>query len=78
MKRKHRSVAVLLAIFLGSFGAHRFYLRRPFSGVLHLLFFWTGIPAVLSIISAFYMALMSQARFDQKHNPVVDNDEEEE
>jgi len=48
-------VGVLLAVLLGSFGAHHFYLRRNGLGVLYLVFFWTGIPAILGIIEAFFM-----------------------
>src|ERR1700753_4392238 len=48
-------VGVLLAVLLGSFGAHHFYLRRNGLGVLTLALFWTGIPAILGIIEAFFM-----------------------
>jgi TM2 domain-containing membrane protein YozV len=46
---------VLLALLLGSFGAHHFYLRRTGLGVFYLVLFWTGIPAILGIIEAFFM-----------------------
>jgi TM2 domain-containing membrane protein YozV len=48
-------VGVLLALFLGSFGIHHFYLRRNGLGVLYLVFSWTGIPAILGLIEAFLM-----------------------
>lgn len=48
-------VGVLLALFLGSFGLHHFYLRRNGLGVLYLVFSWTGIPAILGFIEAFLM-----------------------
>jgi TM2 domain-containing membrane protein YozV len=48
-------VGVLLAIFLGSFGIHHFYLGRTGLGFLYLLFSWTGIPAILGFIEAFLM-----------------------
>jgi TM2 domain-containing membrane protein YozV len=53
--RRDEVVGVLLAIFLGSFGLHHFYLRRNGWGVLYLLFSWTGIPAIVSFIEAFLM-----------------------
>jgi TM2 domain-containing membrane protein YozV len=80
MKKKNRIVAILLALFLGSLGIHRFYLRKPFSGVLYVIFFWTGIPAILSVISAFRYAFMSDEKFDHRYNQAVgekDEDEEE-
>jgi len=45
-----RIVAALLAILLGSFGAHKFYLGSNKLGVLYLCFFWTGIPGIIGII----------------------------
>src|ERR1700751_4016018 len=53
--QKDEVVGVLLALFLGTFGAHHFYLRRPGLGILYCLFFWTGIPTVVSFIECFLM-----------------------
>lgn len=39
---KSTTVAYLLLIFLGSFGAHRFYLKDPATAVLMLLAWWGG------------------------------------
>lgn len=43
---------ILLALFLGSFGIHRFYARKFISGTIYLLLSWTFIPTLLSIIEA--------------------------
>jgi TM2 domain-containing membrane protein YozV len=53
--RKDEAVGVLLALFLGCFGAHHFYLRRNGLGIFYLLFFWTGITAILGFIECFLM-----------------------
>jgi len=53
--RRDEVVGVLLAIFLGSFGLHHFYLRRNGLGITYLLLSWTGIPAILGFIEAFFM-----------------------
>src|SRR3984885_7793399 len=45
--RKDEMMGVLLALFLGAFGIHHFYLRRNTAGILYLIFFWTGITAIL-------------------------------
>lgn len=45
----NKLVYVLLAIFLGWFGLHKFYAGKA-SGVIYLLFFWTGIPCFISLI----------------------------
>jgi TM2 domain-containing membrane protein YozV len=52
---KDELLGVLFAVLLGNFGVHHFYLRRDGLGILYLIFFWTGIPAILGIIEAFFM-----------------------
>jgi len=55
MVRRDEVVGILLALFLGGFGIHQFYLRRIGLGVLYLLFSWTPIPWVLGFIECFFM-----------------------
>ena len=55
--RRDELIGVLLALFLGTFGAHHFYLRRTGLGILYLCFFWTGIPAIAGFIECFFMPL---------------------
>ncbi len=47
----NKVIYIVLAFFLGTFGVHKFYARRTLEGVLFLLFCWTSIPSILSIIS---------------------------
>jgi TM2 domain-containing membrane protein YozV len=53
--RRDEIVGILLALFLGVFGIHHFYLRRTGLGILYLCFFWTGITAILGLIECFFM-----------------------
>src|ERR1700677_1408968 len=53
--RRDEVVGVLLALFLGTFGIHHFYLRRTGLGILYCFFFWTGITAILGFIECFFM-----------------------
>jgi len=53
--RKDEVVGVLLALFLGGIGIHHFYLRNNTAGIIYLLFFWTGIPMVISWFECFFM-----------------------
>jgi TM2 domain-containing membrane protein YozV len=39
---KSEGVSYLLLLLLGTFGAHRFYLRRPGTAILMLLAWWGG------------------------------------
>ena len=49
---KSKTVAILLALFLGGLGAHKFYLGDYRSGLIYLLFSWTGIPLFLGVVDA--------------------------
>jgi hypothetical protein len=53
--RRDEVIGVLLALFLGAFGIHHFYLRRTGLGVLYCCLFWTGIPSFLGFIECFFM-----------------------
>jgi TM2 domain-containing membrane protein YozV len=53
--RRDEVVGVLLALFLGSFGLHRFYLRQTGLGILYACFFWTGIPGLIGFFECFFM-----------------------
>ncbi len=53
--RRDEVVGILLALFLGTFGLHHFYLRRMGLGVIYCLFCWTGIPTLLGFIECFFM-----------------------
>ena len=53
--RRDEVVGILLALFLGTFGVHHFYLRRTALGVLYCCFFWSGIPSFLGFIECFFM-----------------------
>jgi len=65
---KSRVTAGLLALFLGGFGAHHFYLGHTGRGILYLLFAWTLIPAVIAFIEALVFFFSSDASFDAKYN----------
>lgn len=67
-KGKSKGVAIVLAIFLGSIGIHKFYLDRSGQGILYLLFCWTFIPAFLSFIDFIVLLCTSESEFDEKYN----------
>ncbi|MGA7243110.1 MAG: NINE protein [Terracidiphilus sp.] len=53
--RRDEVVGILLALFLGGFGVHHFYLRRTGLGILYACFCWTPFPWVLGFIECFFM-----------------------
>jgi len=55
-EQKKAVIGILLALFLGGFGAHKFWQGKTTAGVLYILFFWTGIPALISLIECFLMS----------------------
>ena len=64
----NRVVAILLAVFLGWCGIHKFYCHRVFQGLLYFFFCETGIPWVLSIIDAIRYMFMDDSEFIDKYS----------
>ena len=54
-EKKSVGAGVLLALFLGGLGIHKFYVGQPGLGVLYLLFCWTFIPSIIAIGEACLM-----------------------
>ena len=65
VEHKDRVTAGLIAVMLGIFGFHKFYLRHYTQGIIYLFFFWTIIPAVLSLVEGIRFLTMSEAQFQQ-------------
>ena len=66
---KPRVVAILLAFFLGGFGVHRFYMNRPGTGILYMVFFWTAIPLLCALIEVLLLLLFTtDDEFDAYRN----------
>jgi|SRR5580692_6168312 TM2 domain-containing membrane protein YozV len=53
--RRDEVIGILLALFLGGFGIHHFYLRNTGLGILYCCFCWTPIPWILGFIECFFM-----------------------
>jgi TM2 domain-containing membrane protein YozV len=60
---KSRGVAALLCLLLGGIGGQRFYLGTPFIGLLYILFCWTFIPLLLSMIELLVLLVMTDSAF---------------
>jgi TM2 domain-containing membrane protein YozV len=62
-----KTTAALLAIFLGAFGAHKFYLGQTGRGFLYLIFCWSLVPAVLGFIEGLIYLSHSRDEFAEKY-----------
>lgn len=65
---KNKGTAVVLCLFFGFFGIHKFYLGNNVLGLLYLIFCWTGIPLILAFIDFFILIFTSEKSFNQRYN----------
>jgi TM2 domain-containing membrane protein YozV len=65
---KSRGAAAVMALFLGTFGLHKFYLGRPGAGLAYLFFSWSGIPTLLSLFDTVHLAVMSEQEFHLRYS----------
>lgn len=65
MEKKDRKTAAILALFLGTFGVHFFYMNRPDIGVVCLLLFITGASTLIGFISFVALCFMDDKTFDE-------------
>ncbi len=52
---------------LGGLGIHKFYLGQVAAGIVYLVFFWTFIPALISLVEGILFLTMSDESFAQKY-----------
>lgn len=67
---RSRAAAAALAIFAGSFGAHRFFLGQWW-GVFYLLLCWTGLPFLVALIEGIVFMVTDQEAWNRKYNDGV-------
>jgi TM2 domain-containing membrane protein YozV len=56
---------------LGGIGAHRFYLRQWGWGIAYILFSWTLIPIVVSLVECFFIRKRTEKYNEQAVNTIV-------
>ena len=62
-----RVTAGILAILLGSFGVHKFYMGSTGLGILYLCFFWTGLPGIAGLIEGALMLARTDKEFETRY-----------
>lgn len=68
-KKVNKLVYILLAIFLGGFGVHKFIEGKVLAGILYFLFCWTTIPFFLTI---FDIVKVAQLPADERGDVTLD------
>lgn len=72
---KNRLVAAMLALFGGAIGVHKFYLRKPGTGIFYFFMFMVFLNAKLPIMvliglfEGLRLLMMSDQDFNRKYNP---------
>lgn len=65
---KSKVTAGVLALVLGGFGVHKFYLGKIGMGILYLVFCWTYIPALVSFVEGIIYLCSSDENFSRKNH----------
>jgi len=52
---KSPTTAFVLTLLLGGVGAHRFYMRDCWLGLLYAIFCWTFVPVIVSLIELVFI-----------------------
>jgi TM2 domain-containing membrane protein YozV len=58
---------LLLTLFFGSWGVHRFYLGNYVRGILYFLFFWTLIPTLISWIEYLFFIFVKREKIEENY-----------
>ncbi len=70
---KNRGTAIVLALFLGGLGIHRFYIGQIGWGFIFMIFCWTFIPAIVAFIDAIRWAAMGEKKFQERYSTPLPN-----
>ncbi len=65
---KDKNIAGILALFLGGFGVHRFYLGQTGMGFFYLIFCWFPLIWIIALIDAIVFFSMNPDNFNIKYN----------
>lgn len=65
---RDRRTAIWLAILLGNFGAHKFYLGEKAAGIFYLVMCWSLIPWLVALYEAVHIYQMSRVSFNLVYN----------
>jgi TM2 domain-containing membrane protein YozV len=61
-----KATVILLALFFGLFGMHKFYTSRNKMGYLYVLLSWTLTPIIFSWLDILYYLIIKKDKFEKK------------
>ena len=67
LARRQKLIAGALGIFLGTFGAHKFYFGKTKWGFLYALMSWTGLPGFLGFVEGIRYIFMPLDDFYEQY-----------
>ena len=75
IETKNRVTAAILALLLGGLGIHKFYTGAWGWGIVYIVFIWTYLPLLFSLIEGIRYLVISDAEFnrqtDNQNNPFL-------
>lgn len=63
-----KALLLVLTFFFGGIGVHKFYLGKYWQGALYLIFFWTLIPGLVSLVEFVIYIFTSTERLNEKYS----------
>lgn len=60
---RSRGIAILLALLFGGLGFHKFYLGRPWQGLLYFCFSETLIPTLIGLFEGVAYCFLTDEEF---------------
>ena len=67
---KSKPTAILLALFLGGFGAHKFYMGHWGWGIIYIATCWLWIPFIVALLEAVRYIFLTDEQFAEKSREV--------
>jgi len=61
-----KTTVILLALFFGIFGMHKFYTSRNKMGYFYVIFSWTLLPIIFSLLDILYYLIIKKEKFEKK------------
>lgn len=64
-RKVNKTLYAVLTLLLGTFGINKFYAGKIKSGLLSILFCWTGIPTILSVAEFITVLTEKEIKMDK-------------